>query len=293
MRDKKILCYNQIKHLRKDGTMDLIGLIDSIKLPVEIPLLLHPVTVHFAIAIPVIVMLLEIVNLFTKRKCVGVISTLLLLLATGVYFAAVMTGKADGSETAALLSAEGKAELNEHKMLGIYLLYGMGALFVLRLIIAAFEGILAKLFFIIVLAIFLGFMFRQGKDGGELVYTYGANVKAVSTMDDKVMKLEEELESCKTTLQQAQSSSSSLTSKSESSISSEASSKASSKKASSSQQSSTSEETTSSSQQSNTSEEANSSSQSSSPALIEKAKEALDQIKGVASSVISSAKTLQ
>ncbi len=257
--------------------MDLIGLIDSIKLPVEIPLLLHPVTVHFAIAIPVIVMLLEIVNLFTKRKCMGVISTLLLLLATGIYFAAVMTGKVDGSEAAALLSPEGKEELKEHKTLGIYLLYSMGALFVLRLIIAAFQGILAKLFFIVVLAIFLGFMFRQGKDGGELVYTYGANVKAVSVMDDKVMELEDELESCKS--QQVQSSSSSLVSSSESSMGTEESSEASSEETSSSQQSSTSEEASSSSQ--------------SSPALIEKAKEALDQIKGVASSAVSSAEALQ
>ncbi len=258
--------------------MDLIGLIDSIKLPVEIPLLLHPVTVHFAIAIPVIVMLLEIVNLFTKRKCVGVISTLLLLLALGVYFAAVMTGKHDGSETFSLLNADGKAELKEHKMLGIYLLYGMGALFILRLIVAAFQGMLAKLFFIIVLAVFLGFVFKQGKEGGELVYTYGANVKAVSVMDDKIMDLEDELQSCKSSLNKKSTTSSSSTKAPVVSSSSEASS-------SSSSQASVAQEKSSSSTKSQTSSQTTSSSQSSSSEnLMQKAQKALGQIKGMASS---------
>ncbi len=258
--------------------MDLIGLIDSIKLPVEIPLLLHPVTVHFAIAIPVIVMLLEIVNLFTKRKCVGVISTLLLLLAFGVYFAAVMTGKHDGSETFSLLNADGKAELKEHKMLGIYLLYGIGALFILRLIVAAFQGMLAKLFFIIVLAIFLGFVFKQGKEGGELVYTYGANVKAVSAMDDKIMDLEDKLQSCKSSLNTQTTSSSSSSTATTLSSSSEAS--------SSSIQTSVAQEKSSSSAKSQTSSsQATSSSQSSSAEnLMQKAQKALGQIKGMASS---------
>ena len=258
--------------------MDLIGLIDSIKLPVEIPLLLHPVTVHFAIAIPVIVMLLEIVNLFTKRKCVGVISTLLLLLAFGVYFAAVMTGKHDGSETFSLLNADGKAELKEHKMLGIYLLYGIGALFILRLIVAAFQGMLAKLFFIIVLAVFLGFVFKQGKEGGELVYTYGANVKAVSAMDDKIIDLEDKLQSCKSSLNTQTTSSSSSSTATTLSSSSEAS--------SSSIQTSVAQEKSSSSAKSQTSSsQATSSSQSSSAEnLMQKAQKALGQIKGMASS---------
>ncbi len=259
--------------------MDLIGLIDSIKLPVEIPLLLHPVTVHFAIAIPVIVMLLEIINLFTKRKCVGVISTLLLLLAFGVYFAAVMTGKHDGSETFSLLNADGKAELKEHKMLGIYLLYGIGALFILRLIVAAFQGMLAKLFFIIVLAVFLGFVFKQGKEGGELVYTYGANVKAVSAMDDKIMDLEDKLQSCKSSLN-TQTTSSSSSSSTATTLSS------SSKASSSSSQTSVAQEKSSSSAKSQTSSsQATSSSQSSSAEnLMQKAQKALGQIKGMASS---------
>ncbi|BAF70345.1 DUF2231 domain-containing protein [Nitratiruptor sp. SB155-2] len=178
-------------------------LLNSIKLPFEIPLLLHPPIVHFAIAIPVIVLLLEIANLIVKRKCVGVISSLLLLLATLIYFAAFFTGKTDGSEAFSLLSHDGQAELKEHKLLGTYLVYGITILFILKLIIAAINNKIAKIVFTLLVAIFVGFALKQGKDGGELVYKYGANVQAVSAMDDKIMELEDELDSCKSELEKA------------------------------------------------------------------------------------------
>ncbi|MRI58579.1 MAG: hypothetical protein C6H99_03620 [Epsilonproteobacteria bacterium] len=176
--------------------MEILQILDAIKLPIEIPLLKHPVAVHFAIVLPIVALLLEIVNLFVKRRCVGVISSLLLLLATVAYLAAFFTGKVDGKEAYAMLSAAGKEELKEHKELGIYLVYAIGAIFLLKLIVAGFKSGLAKLFFTLVLATFVGFAIKQGKDGGELVYEYGANVKAVSELDDKIMELEEQLEEC-------------------------------------------------------------------------------------------------
>ena len=182
----------------------LVQLLDGLKLPFTIPLLAHPPLVHFAVAIPVIALVLEIVNLFIRRKCVGVTSAFLLLLAAGVYVAAFFTGKQDGSEAYALLDAAGKAELKEHKLLGIYLVYGIGLVFILKLIFASFSSRIAKLLFVLVLATFVGFVLKQGKDGGELVYKFGANVAKVSQMDDEIMDLEEKLESCNTGLQQCQ-----------------------------------------------------------------------------------------
>ena len=183
--------------------MGLVQLLDSIKLPFELPLLLHPPIVHFAIAIPIVILLLEISNLFVKKKCVGVISTLLLLLVTLVYFAAFFAGKTDGSEAYSLLSSDGQKELKAHKLLGIYLVYGISLLFLIKLIIAAINNRIAKIIFVVLLAVFVGFALKQGKDGGELVYEYGANVKAVSAMDDKIMDLEDELDSCKNDLEKA------------------------------------------------------------------------------------------
>ncbi|BCD67764.1 DUF2231 domain-containing protein [Nitratiruptor sp. YY09-18] len=182
----------------------LVQLLDAIKLPFALPIHLHPPIVHFAIALPVIALLLEISNIFLKRRCIGVISSLLLLLALFIYFAAFLTGKTDGKEAFSLLSEQGQAELKEHKLLGIYLVYGIGLVFILKLIISAINKMAAKIFFVVMLALFVGFVLKQGKDGGELVYTYGANVKAVSDMDDKIMDLEDEIYSCKQDLQKCQ-----------------------------------------------------------------------------------------
>jgi hypothetical protein len=54
-----------------------------------------------------------------------------------------------------------------------------------------------KALYILVLIAFVIFMFRQGKEGGELVYHHGLNVQAVKTLDKKVFDLEEALEEAK------------------------------------------------------------------------------------------------
>ncbi len=190
----------------------LVHLLDGIKLPFHLPLLMHPPLVHFAIALPIIALLLEISNIFIKRRCIGVISSLLLLLAVFVYLGAFFAGKNDGSHAFDLLSDAGQAELKEHKLFGIYLVYGIGVVFILKLIFASINKTLAKAIFALILAIFVALALKQGKDGGELVYKYGANVAPVAAMDDKIMNLEDkvdtlqsDLDSCTTKLQKAQS----------------------------------------------------------------------------------------
>ena len=266
---------------------ELIALLDGIKLPVEIPLLLHPAVVHFAIALPVVALLLEVSNIFIKRKCVGVISSMLLFLAAIVYIAAFFTGKTDGSEAYSLLSSEGKEELKEHKILGIYLVYGIGAIFVLKLIFAAISSRVAKLIFTILLAVFVGFALKQGKDGGELVYKYGANVKALSSMDDKVMELEDALDSCKeklkkhqnTPAQQPQTNQSNEATPNTSTQSTE-------------QTASSSTETKESSSTTSQAVESNESQEITIPTTIqEKAKAALEQIKGKAEEAVETLKS--
>ena len=255
---------------------ELITLLDGLKLPIHIPLLMHPVAVHFAIALPIIALLLEVSNIFVKRKCVGVISSLLLFLAAFVYLAAFFTGKNDGSEAYSLLSAAGKEELKEHKMLGIYLVYGAAAIFILKLIFAAISSRIAKIIFTILLAVFVGFALKQGKEGGELVYKYGANVQAVSAMDDKVMELEDELDSCKEKLKKD-------TSAAKSTPAPKAKEKPVQSNASSEKKSASSSVAESSSEAAQSSE-ANTTQEITVPAspIQEKAKEALEQIKGAA-----------
>ncbi|WP_201352671.1 DUF2231 domain-containing protein [Hydrogenimonas urashimensis] len=168
-----------------------------IKLPFEVPLLVHPIFVHFAIAIPVIVFLLEIANIKARNRAVSVTSLFLMTLALLVYAGAFFAGKADGSNAFALLAPEVQEELKFHKLLGTYLVYAIGVLFVLKLLAMLVKKPWARDFFLAMLLIFIGVLFKQGKDGGELVYKYGVNVEAVNQLQDKVDEMEYEIEDLK------------------------------------------------------------------------------------------------
>ena len=94
-------------------------------LPFEVPTMLHPVIIHFALVLPIIVLLLELANLGFKRRALSLSSLGLLLLSVLFYVAAYFTGKADGSEAFELLGAEAREALGAHKMLGTYLVYAL------------------------------------------------------------------------------------------------------------------------------------------------------------------------
>jgi len=168
----------------------------AIDLPFDIPTLLHPAVVHFVVAIPVVILLLELYNVFVRRKSLGAFSFILLIITVVMLAVAVLTGTTDGKETFQLLSPEGQAELKEHKLLGIYvLLASVGVLF-LRLLAMTGKGFF-KFLFLVGLIGFIALTLKQGKEGGELVYEHGANVERVSTLKDDITDLNEELEEAK------------------------------------------------------------------------------------------------
>jgi len=151
----------------------------TIPLPFEIPLMVHPVLVHFAIALPVVVLLLELINLFAKKRTIGVLSFLLMVLIAVVFFAAYLSGAADGKEAKAFLSAEAKEALTGHKQLGVYLVYASGLLMLFKLFSVMIRKTAIKVLFFLVLIVFTVSVFNEGKKGGALVYQYGVNVKSV------------------------------------------------------------------------------------------------------------------
>ncbi|MCF6244791.1 MAG: hypothetical protein L3J43_07110 [Sulfurovum sp.] len=165
----------------------------KIDLPFDIPVLIHPSIDHFAIVLPVIVLLLEFYNLFAKRKSIGVFSFILLILTVVAFAAAYFTGVVDGKEAYDLLPTEGQEELKFHKLLGTYLLLGSVALLFFKLLAMTGKKLLKVLFFIVLLG-FIAVTFQQGKDGGELVYEYGANVERVKALDDKLFDAQDALE---------------------------------------------------------------------------------------------------
>jgi len=152
--------------------------IPDIALPFSVPPMMHPLFVHFAIALPVVVILFEFVNLVTKRKSVGVMSFVLILLLVVAYAGAYLTGITDAKTAAKMLDPVARDALAAHKQLGIYLVYGSLVVLLFKLISAAVNRFPARLIFLLVLIGFTLIAFSEGKKGGELVYKYGVNVKA-------------------------------------------------------------------------------------------------------------------
>ena len=157
--------------------------IPDIALPFAVPHMIHPLLIHFAIALPVVIILFELVNLIAKRKTIGVISFVLMLLLVVVYFGAYLAGVVDGKEAAKVLSPEAKEALSAHKQLGVYLVYGSIVVLLFKAISAGVQKTAARVVFLLILIGFTLIAFAEGKKGGELVYTYGANVKAVPHAD--------------------------------------------------------------------------------------------------------------
>lgn len=166
----------------------------QVELPFDIPLLMHPPVDHFIIAIPVIVLLLEIINLIAKKRVIGVVSFLLLILTVVAAVAAYLTGGIDGKEAFPLLSEAAQGELKEHKLLGTYLMLASAVVLVFKLLSVMISRGLMKALYLLVLIMFVAGILKQGKEGGELVYKYGVNVEKVQELDNELDDVKEELE---------------------------------------------------------------------------------------------------
>lgn len=167
--------------------------IPEVPLPFDVAVLMHPPIAHFIIALPVIVLLLEIINLFAKKRAIGVVSFFLLILTVVAAVAAYLTGSVDGKEAWDLLSQAGQTELKAHKNLGTYLMLASGIVLIFKLLSSMINRGLMKLLFLLVLIVFVAGILKQGKEGGELVYTHGANVQIVKIKDDELFDCKDDL----------------------------------------------------------------------------------------------------
>ncbi len=183
------------------------AIIESIPMD-QLPSLIHPPLVHFAIVLPVMIVILEIANILLKRnetpeipkgKGVSTLSMVLTVLAVFIFFGAYISGSVDGKATWDLLGEAGQEELKGHKILGTYLFYGSLFLFILKLI-ALFTGKKGRVVFLGFATLFALLTLIQGKEGGELVYKHGANVAKVKELDDKLFDLQDELDTLKSTI---------------------------------------------------------------------------------------------
>ena len=175
----------------------------QIELPFDIPLLLHPPIDHFVIAIPLLVLLIEIVNLFLKKRAMGVLTFSLLIIGMLAAVAAYLTGLVDGKEAFDALSQGGQEELKEHKLLGTYLMIASAVVVLFKLLSALLRKGIVKAFYLLILIAFVAGILKQGKEGGELVYEYGANVSKVKALDDALFDCKDELGDAKEEVKRA------------------------------------------------------------------------------------------
>ncbi len=181
--------------MKKENSMELPAItLPKVELPFDIPVLLHPAVDHFLIALPVVILLIELMNLVMRKKAVGGVSFFLILLTVIASIGAYFTGLVDGKEAYPALSEAAKAALSEHKLLGTYLMLASGVVLLFKLLsMLSGKGIIRGLYILILIAFVAG-IFEQGKEGGELVYKYGMNVEQVKVLDDELFDLKEELE---------------------------------------------------------------------------------------------------
>jgi len=139
--------------------------------------MLHPAVAHFAVALPIISLILGMAYLVKPSELMSKISTRFMVFAALFMIGAFFTGKADGGEAYILLPELGQALLRDHKDLGLYLTIAMGIAALVKFFGCFKKKIKAEIFSIILLAIIAGGTFYQGKMGGELTFTYGANVE--------------------------------------------------------------------------------------------------------------------
>ena len=174
--------------------MTLPNISIPLNIPIDIPTMLHPPLVHFAVAIPVLVLLFEVINLFLKSKSLKIITSSLLFLTIAILFGAYLTGTADGKAVMDSGSFGGVADLKEHKLLGIYLVYASAVIFIFKLLSLVINKTGFRVFYVLLLIGFTASVLHQGKEGGELVYKHGANVKQQSDDFDDDEKTEEKAE---------------------------------------------------------------------------------------------------
>ena len=166
----------------------------KIELPFDIPVLLHPAVDHFAIALPVVILLLELINLVMRKRAISGTSFFLILLTVLAAVGAYLTGLVDGKEAYPALNEAAKEALGEHKLLGTYLMLASGVVLLFKLFSMLTDKSIIRAMYILILIVFVAGIFEQGKEGGELVYKHGMNVEQVKVLDDELFDLKEELE---------------------------------------------------------------------------------------------------
>lgn len=138
--------------------------------------MLHPAIAHFAISLPIISLVLGLIYLYKPSETMSKISTRFLVFAAIFTIAAYFTGKNDASEVWEYLTSDAKSLLSQHANLGLYLAIGMVAAALVKMFGCHKQIFKLEIVAVLLLLVLSGATIFQGKMGGELTFTHGANV---------------------------------------------------------------------------------------------------------------------
>ena len=178
-----------------NGLIDFSAISDAVSpLLSAIPFhfMLHPAVVHFALVLPVLALLFQLMALATKNASYRRASNYLFYLGVIAVIMATVSGRVAGPDVKPLLTPEGQALFNEHMEIG-FILAGFYILLALLKTFSIFIQNRGFRFFMALLLIAgVGGLFLQAQHGGELVYKYAAGVDLDNIPDDGMDDDEEE-----------------------------------------------------------------------------------------------------
>lgn len=156
--------------------------------------MLHPVTVHFAMVLPLVASVLGVFYILTRNKGVSTFSLWATFLAAIAMAIAWYTGSEAGPAVYDYLSENGQKELLEHKRLGLYLALSLCAIFLLQILGSKLGKFIIEALAIALLLTATLVTFVQGNNGGKIVYEHGMPFKALimeELINDAVAEVQE------------------------------------------------------------------------------------------------------
>jgi len=150
-----------------------------IPIGIDIPHLIHPCIIHMVVALPILILILEIINLFTKRKTVGIVSFFFISLLLFISLVAYLSGSADAKFAHDSLSSPVWNLIEAHRLLAVYVIYITAILLLFKLLSGIFRNAPMKILMFFTLFILIIAVANSAKRGKSLVYDYGVNVKCV------------------------------------------------------------------------------------------------------------------
>ncbi|NIR51726.1 DUF2231 domain-containing protein [candidate division KSB1 bacterium] len=139
---------------------------------------IHPLFVHFPIALVLVTLLFETMWWFTKRESFRKTATYLLYLGALSAVAAVITGYLASNGLGH--DAPGHEFVHEHRDVMLWMSGLLVAATLLVLFVRAFREGQWRRLFILPLLVISGLLINGADKGGRLVFEYGTGVRAVS-----------------------------------------------------------------------------------------------------------------